>query len=366
MRRLLATTTLALTFVTASACGDKEQPKDAKAKAADAGKDVAKADKGADKGADKKGPDEIADKEPAADGGADGDAEPTAAAAGDLVGMVPEQAKMMVIVDLAGLVGSALFEQQGKALESSPFGKNIIAARACNLGPETWRQLVVGTDTADDYSMVVAMAATGIGKKENIECIAAKYKEEDPKADWKIEDSDGKVVVTLDGGDGTAWAVDDDTLVMAGKSWNAAVQDRIAGKGQAAATSSLKDAVALAGNDGHIRFVGLATADMAQDPIEGATHFGGSLDLADGLALSAAVAFADAATAKTRSDALNAQFQGLKAMAAGLKIPQGVVDSVKIEAKDTAVAVTVKASTEDLAALGQAALAGMMGGGPPM
>lgn len=360
MRRLLATTTLALTFVAAPACDKKEEPKkDAKAKAADAGKDGAKAKKDGTK----KGPDKVAEKEPAADGGKDGDAAP--AAAGDLVGMVPDSAKMVVVVDLKGLVGSDLYKQQGKALEASPVGKNLAAAKACNLGPETWQQVVVGADDGGDDAMVIAMAATGIGKKENIECIAAKYKEEDPKADWKIEDKDGKVVVTLDGGDGMAWAVDDNTLVMAGKSWNAAVQDRIGGKGQAAATTSLKDPMALAGSGGHIRFAGLANADMAQGPLEGAKHFGGSLDLSAGLAVSAAVAFADAATAKTKSEAVNTQFQGFKGMAGGLGIPQAVVDSVKIEAKDATMTVAMKANAKELEAVGQAVVKGMMGGGPP-
>ncbi|MEM9462814.1 MAG: hypothetical protein AAGF11_52220 [Myxococcota bacterium] len=362
MRRLLATTTLALTFVAASACGGKEEPKkDAKAKAADAGKDGAKAKKGdAKKGDAKKGPDKLAKKDGDDAAGGGGAA---AAAAGDLSAMVPEGAKMMASMDLKGLVGSALYKQQSAMLESSPFGKNLVAAKACNLGPETWQQAVMGADEAVDDAMMIAMAATGIGKKENIECIAAKYKEQDPKADWKIEDKDGKVVVTLDGGDGMAWAVDDNTIVMAGKAWNAAMQERIGGKGKAAAEGSLKDAMALAGK-GHITFAGLATADMAKGPMEGAKFFGGALDLSDGLAVSATMAFADADTAKARTDGFKQQFEGFKGMAGGLGIPQTVVDSVKIEAKDATMAMSLKATPADLDALGKAAAGAMLGGAP--
>lgn len=350
VRRLLATTTLALTFVAAPACDKKEEEKkDASAKAAD--KKDGDAKDGDAKGGDAKDA-EKTDDAPAAGGG------------GDLVGMVPEGAKVIATIDLAGLMGSDLYKQQSAMIDQSDIGKNFAAAKACNLGPDTWKQVVIGLDPdASDDAVVVGMSATGIGKKENIECIAAKYKEEDPKADWKIEDKDGRTVVTLDGGDAIGYAASDDTFVVAGKAWDAAVQERIAGKGTAAKDGALKDAMGLA-TGGHITFAGLATPDMATGPLTGAKHFGGSLDLGAGVAMSATVVFADAGAAKTASDAINGQFQGVKAMGAGMGIPQPVLDSVKIEAKDANLALGFKATSAELEQVGKAAMGMMMGGGP--
>jgi hypothetical protein len=333
VRRLFATTTLALTFVAAPACDKKEEEKkDATAKAANAGKADTKKKDGADKagadkaGADKAGADEAGADEAAADGG-----DKTAAAAPGLLELVPDSATMMVTVDLKKLTGSEAYKKAGTMLEQGDVGKRLAAAKACKLGPETWNTMVMGANPKDDDAWVMGLSATGIGTKETIECTAAKYKEADPKADWKIEEKDGRLVITINGGEGTAWAVDDDTLIMAGKNSSTAVAERVGGKGQAAVTGSLKDAMALAG-DGAIKVAGKVTPDMSE--LAGGTHF-----------------------------------EGFKAMAGGLGIPQPVVDSVKIEAKDANLTVALKASDKDVDALVKAGAGSMMmgaGGKPPM
>ncbi|MEX1368413.1 MAG: hypothetical protein AB1Z98_35100 [Nannocystaceae bacterium] len=343
MRRLFATTSLALTIAALPACDKGDDKKDAADKAA------------ANKGADAKAEDG------AADGGKDGGA--AEATATDLVALVPEGAKIMATVDLAGLMGSALYKQQGAMLESSPFGQNIAAAKACNVGPDTWKQMVLGVDPDGDDAVMIGMSATGIGVKANIECLAAKYKEQDAKADWKIEEADGRTMVTIDGGDAIAYAVDDDTMVIAGKAWNDAVKERVGGGGKSAAAGSLEPAMGLAKSGQHIVFAGLATPEMATGPLTGAKHFGGSFDLTAGIAMEATVAFADAAGSKAASDEITKQFEGVKAMASGVGIPKGVVDSVKIESADANMTVAFKATPTELEEVGKAAMGMMMMGG---
>ncbi len=365
MRRLLATTTLSLAFIAAPACDKKEEEKkDTTAKKAEKGK--ADADKG------KAG----ADKEKAAAGGdagkAGGDADkagsdtpaPAAAAAGALIDYAPDATKVLAVINLEGLVGSAMYKGQEAAIEASPIGKNLVAAKACNLGMETWKELVIAGDPDGKDAVMMAMGATGIGKKENIECIAGKYKEQDPKVDWKIEDKDGRTVVSIDGGDALVYAVSDDALVMTSKSWDAAVQERIGGKGTGAASGSLKDALALADATKHIYLAGMANADMAQGPLAGAKAFGAALDVSSGLGLTAAVSFADADSATKQAAAINGQFNGVKGMAPGFGVPQGLIDSVKIEAKDATVAFSAKATEKEVEELGKAAAGMMLSGGP--
>ncbi len=278
MRRLLATTCLCSAFLVAPACDKKEEQS----------KETAKADKTAET------------KDSAKDGAKD-EAKPEdtakkAAQSGALIDLVPEAATMVGVVNIKGLMGTALYKGQSAAIDGSPAGKHITMAKACNLGTETWRQVVVAGDPeAGEDAMVVGMAATGIGKKENIECLAAKYKEDDPKNDWKVEEQDGRVVVTIDGGDRMAYTSGDDMVVMASKAWAAAVKDRVEGKGQSATAGPLEEALGLADTNKLIYVAGVATPKIATGPVKDAKHFAAGIDVGlTDVSAQIVVGFADA------------------------------------------------------------------------
>lgn len=357
VRRLLAPTALSLVFVTAPGCGKKEEEKkDAAAKSAEA---TPAADAAKDAVVPEATPTEpvVAEKEEPAPPAAAGDAA--------ILELVPDAAKIVAVVSLSDLMGTALYKGQAATIENSPFGKNILAARACNLDLPTWKQVVVASDpTAPTDAIMAGMAATGVGTKENIECIAGKYREEDPRADWKVEEKDGRVVVTIDGGEMMAYSAGDDTLVMVSQPWDAAVLERLKGEGTPAVTGSLKEPLTLVDRSKFVYVAGIATPDMATGPAAGAEHFGASFDFGERIALNTAISFGDPEKAKAKATELDTQFQGVKGMAAGFGIPQALVDSVKIEAKDHTVTVALSATVEEIEQTVKAVMGAMFTGGP--
>jgi energy-coupling factor transporter ATP-binding protein EcfA2 len=274
--------------------------------------------------------------------------------AGDAIKYVPDGASVIGGVDLAALQKSALWEKNKDKIESGQNKEMMEAAKACNLGQETWKSVVFGADVSNaEGKMVVVLGVDGVGKKENLECIAGKIKEKTEKDPWTLEEKDGKLTLNMDGGKATGWAVGDNMLVVAGKDWAGSVTELIDGKGKAAVDGSLKDVVGRANTKEHIWVAGNIPSDMAQGPAAGAKDGTLGMNFADGLGLQLDVGFGSADDAKSKAAELNQQFEGMKGMA-GEMVPKTTLDSVKIEAKDTAVHVEAKASKEDIDKISEA------------
>ena len=286
-------------------------------------------------------------------------------ASGDAAKLIPDAATVVGGVNVESLMKSPLYTDNKEMLEKGDQKEAMEAAKACNLGPDTWKSVVMGADPAggnDKIAMV--LTATGLGKKENLECIAGKIKDKnDGKAPWTIEEKDGKLVLNIDDGDATGYVVDDNTLAVAGKDWAGAVKELVDGKGKPAIENSLKDVIGRTDMSKSVWAAGIIPADMASGPADGMTNGAMWMDMSSGLELMASIGVKDADTAKSKADEFSKQFEQVKGMAGTVGIPQAVVDSVKIEAKDAAINVSAKASADDLKKISEAAkksLGGMM------
>jgi hypothetical protein len=181
-----------------------------------------------------------------------------------------------------------------------------------------------------------------------------------------MEDKDGKLTLSIDGGKLTGWAVSENTLVVASKDWTSAVQEMIDGKGKPAVDNSLKEVYARADTKKHVWVAGTVPDAMIKGtPAEGAKNVTGSVDLSSGLAILASVGFGTAEDATAKATELQTQFDGVKGMATGVGVPQPIVDSVKIEAKDTTVSIQASATEEDLKKVSELAKGAMGGAGAP-
>lgn len=270
-------------------------------------------------------------------------------AAGAAAKLVPDAATMIGGVNLKALVASSSYKENQALLEKGEGKEAIAAAKACNLGPDTWQSVVFGADpTGGDDKMVVILTATGAGKKANLECIGGKIKESSDKEPWTLADKDGKVVLTLAEDGGMGYAVDDNTLVIVGKDWDAAVTELIGGKGKSAADGSLKGLIGRTDMGKTFWGAGKVPAGMASGPTEGITDVAGWIDVSGGLELMVSAGLGSAADATAKATLLTTEFDKVKGMAGAVGVPAGVVDSVKIEGKDKAVVVTAKASEADL------------------
>ena len=194
-------------------------------------------------------------------------------------------------------------------------------------------------------------------------CVAGKIKEKNGGTDpWKLEDKDGKKQLTMEGEKGeVGYVVNENTLVVTSKDWAASVKELIDGKGKSAFDGSLKDVIGRADTSKHIWFAGTLPAEFTKEgPAAGAKDVAGDVDLSSGLGVRASVGFASADEATKKATELQTQFDGMKGAATGMGVPQTAVDSVKIEAKDTAVHVSASISNDDMKKVQETVMKGMM------
>jgi len=281
---------------------------------------------------------------------------------GDAVKLIPEAATMVGGVDMKGLVGSKAYTDNKAMLEQGEAKEFMDAATACNLGTDKWKSATFGMDpTKEQFAFVVN--ADGIGKDENLNCVAGKIKEKNGGTDpWKLEDKDGKKQLTMEGAKGeVGYVVNENTLVVTSKDWAASVKELIDGKGKSAFDGALKDVIGRADTSKHIWFAGTLPAEFTKEgPAAGAKDVAGDVDLSSGLGVRASVGFASADDAKKKATELQTQFDGMKGAATGMGVPQTAVDSVKIEAKDAAVHVSASISNDDMKKVQETVMKGMM------
>jgi hypothetical protein len=276
---------------------------------------------------------------------------------GDAVKLVPDSATFIGAVDIAALQKSDLWKDNKKYLEEGEAKEFLDAAKECNLGLDKWKSITFGVpsaalgglDTGEPPPHVVVLSADGIGKKENLECVHGKAKEKSGEEPWKMEEKDGKLVLDMDDGNELGLVVNDNMLAIVGKGWADAVRELIDGKGKAAVDNSLKDAVGTADTKKAIWFAGNLPSEMlAGSPAEGAKTASGSLDFKKGLAVALSVTFGSSDDAKSKAEELQSQYDQVKGMAGAMGVPQSAADSVKIEAKGSAVNVSASLSDEDV------------------
>ncbi|MEM6996394.1 MAG: hypothetical protein AAF721_38170 [Myxococcota bacterium] len=272
--------------------------------------------------------------------------------AGDAVKLIPDSATMVAGVDIKGVMGSKIYASIKDKVEEG--GKDgIESAKKCNLGPDTWKSVVVGADTAKgDDAMVAIITADGAGKKENLDCVAKEMKAANGDKDAMTFEEDGKVI-KLEGDDHVGYVINDNTIAFAGKDWAASVKELRDGKGKNAMDGSLKELVDRTDTGKHIWFAGTIPSEvggMAAGPL-GFTpkDASGWLDLSSGLALQAAVGGAD--DAGKVAETLQTTYDGMKGMATKQGLPQGAADSVKIGDKGGAVTVEASMSDDDVKAM---------------
>lgn len=282
--------------------------------------------------------------------------------AGDSVKLIPDSATAVVGVDVKSVMASQLYKDNKEQLEGE--GKEVIeAAKKCNLGPDTWKSVVVGMDPAKGPgAMVAVISVDGIGKKENLECVQKEAKAANGDKEPFTLEEEGKVLKMED--EGVGYVINDNTLAFAGKDWADTVKKLKDGEGKNAMDGSLKDVVARTDTGKTIWFAGKVPEDMG-GMAAGALGFSpkdaaGWVDLSSGLALNVS---AGAEDAEKIAGELNTKWEGVKGMASSQGAPQGAVDSVKIGNKDGAVTVEASISDEDLKKIAEqakGALGGMM------
>jgi hypothetical protein len=363
MKRTLITGMIAAALLVAGGCQSGE-------KKAEGDKTAAKGD--AAKGGEVKA-DDAKGGEAKADDAAGGEAKPAdavaaaggAADAAAALKYVPDASAIVAQMNLKSLVALPGAEAGvTMALAMNPDAKPMMDALAgCEMSWKSFEVVTIGVDPMTEGASIV-VAGPGVGKLDNIKCLAGKST--DGKV--KLEQVDGKDVLSLGGGESYGHMVDDNHLVIATKGWNDTVKGLVAGTGTSVAAGGLKDVMARADQSQEMWFAMKIPADLAAgmkgSPVEKVTDVAGSLDIkADN-----AIAFAVSMGAGTADDAaaVSKGLTEMKPLLAASGAPADLTDKIKIESAEAIVNVTLELTAEDLAKL-QAMAAGpaMAAGGAP-
>ena len=262
--------------------------------------------------------------------------------AGEAIKYVPESAAFVAGVDLKGLRSTDSWKENASEIESAG-GSELKTLEKCNVGIEKWDRITIGADGKSEASIVVVVEGDGLGKKENLDCLATEDKD--------IVVEDGGKIVKIDG-DLTGYVVSDKMVAFAGSKWSDSVKGLVDGDGKHAGDGDLKDVIGRADTGKHIWFAGILPIQYAgaAQMFLGVTikDVAGHLDFSSGLQFRVAAntgSSDDADSAKTK---LQQQYDENKDQGKQLGIPESVVDAIKIDTDGPAVVVEVEVSKEEI------------------
>lgn len=278
----------------------------------------------------------------------------------ELIGYVPESAKLVLVADPKALARSSMFSGSGAfmtKLGDSRVGEVYAAAKTCNLGVDAWSSILIAGDGDNDKNLIVVAKATGIGKKETLECLAKGINAVADSGKWTFVEEGGRPGFTVEGQDTRGVAAADDILLVHGDSYASAVASLIGGEGKSAADGALGKMLESVDRSRHIYFAGEPPPGSADAMFPGMKQLSGTIDLSSGIALAMALDFGDVAKAEVTAQTLKQTFDQTRPTIAAMGIPDSVLASVKIEPKGTTVAAKVHASQGEIdtiaAALGK-------------
>ena len=264
------------------------------------------------------------------------------------ISLIPADANVVLGVNFEELVSSAVWRANEAKIRAADTEHLLDDARACNLGPDKWRTLVMAVNANASEQQVIVMSAFGIGTVGALECINAKASAQGEPLFASIKQEGDELVVVRAAEQGRGWALDSDTLVLAGPGWQDAVAGLIRGDGKTVMNGPL--ATTLGGTDVSASLWGAAAlpTSMANGVLSGAQDIVGHVYLGSGAGIALRVKFESGESATLKSEELAKAWAGFKGMLGAQGIPNGVLDSVRIEPQVDWVQLTASASDRDV------------------
>ena len=251
--------------------------------------------------------------------------------------LVPDGATGIMSVDVQAFLKSEAYTKLfDLAKEANPEFTEVTDKLRddCELDYNTADSYVVGFDVLAQ-GVMVAVRMPNIGKSEALTCVAGIMKDKAGSEVFTLGEEDGKTKIEIGGGEGVGWALDNDTLVVASKTWEGPVKQRVNGEGKAAIDNYLAESVALVDRDAHVWFAGqvppMASAFLDKTPAKGLERGGGSMKIGDNLELAVTVQFAEEGQAEDLKALIDGQIGTIKPMAIEQGAPKEMFESLSIE-----------------------------------
>jgi hypothetical protein len=199
--------------------------------------------------------------------------------------------------------------------------------------------------------MIIGARATGIGKKDTLQCLADGINAIATSGKWTVSEDAGRVVFDVEGRDTRGIAAADDILLVVGKGYRADVTSILDGAGKSAADAELGRMLARVDRSKHVYFAGEAPAGATDGPFTDLKQLSGTLDFSAGLALAVALEFGDPTKAEMSAQMLGQMVAMTSESVAGLGVPESMLRTVKIETKGNTVSTRASASKTELEAM---------------
>lgn len=267
--------------------------------------------------------------------------------------LLPDEATIIVGIDVAALRRSAWFSDLEAVARAHPdVARALAPVERCGITLASQREIAVALSEHDDAVLVVR--ADGLGKPATLDCIARELKKTIGVSPWTRRTTGCASVLEVTGGEGQGFSLDEDTVVIASRGWKTRVADRLAGKGASAMTGKLAWAWTRVDVSRTVWFAADVPASAAKGlGPKGAAlrHVGGSVDAPAGLHVEVTSGFVDAADAAAAAKEIETQLGQLRLAAPMFGIPSGVADGVSVIAHGTRLDLTAKISEDDLRTL---------------
>jgi len=273
---------------------------------------------------------------------------------------LPDGLKLAAHLDFKDAASGVFGSEVEAALKSNPETRELVAAvRKCGLPIHFADEATVGFDPDDD-DVVVALKGRGLGSDKTIDCLHDAIKDKTGDSPWKKGTKACTTTLTMDDG-AVIYVAGKDVVVLASKRQDAAVRERLQGKGTALLDGSLKWARKSVEMKRSAWLAMEVPSAMAAGGMPGLERVGASVDMAKGLDLEMSLGFS---SRKEAGDAAT-KMKTFTSLGAMMGVPSTLMDSVVIDHKGAEVGVEVFVSPSDLEALKDIANgAGGSGGGP--
>jgi|GEM_PF-2385980 len=268
--------------------------------------------------------------------------------------LVPEQVEFMVGLSPKAIHASPFYAMVAKELAEDPQFRDALASfKECGIDPSKLDAVVIGFNQSEEFMVVVGGEA--IGEDAKATCVIGTIqKQAGEGATATVVTEDGRKQIEFS--DGRAYLVNDQTLALTSTAWQPAVTELINGKGTPAFTGNKRELFAKVDTGASVWGVAAVPSEFAAmagmlglpPELSGLQGLTGSVDLSTGVGVSVLGTFDGPQKATAVATQLQSQLAAIApAVPAELA---GVVKTIKIEAREADLALTMSATVAELMA----------------
>ncbi len=272
--------------------------------------------------------------------------------------LVPDTARLLVRMEPVVLLGNAEAKAMLASIEATEPKLATFTAvlRTCRIPLETIDEVVFGMREDDQKVMVVR--SRGIGTAATWDCLRTETAAQGDPLDLVTTGAAPDAGPHVRGPDELGYFLDDDTVVVVSKAWDAQVQERLRGEGSPALEGSLRAPFTRVTAEHPLWVLGLTTdteSSMAGTPMAGVDDVAVDVSLADGdLVLALSSDAGEKADAVRVRDELTRQLGEFRSILPMLGVPPSLGPKLEFVSEGDLVSLGLTITSDELRGLREA------------